>query len=534
MGILQGVSIFGTISEQLFRMAENSFNKEKKLYNKIGENTIKIKGIEDLTPVNCKKIFDSILNVNSDIFEPLRDEKFYYGITVRIKNTLTRQDINVLHSRNNSELFKTRFMQTLEDKLQNNIKEEEIGEIFINTFLDQIGFDNKNKTIDVSKIESSKIASIDNSKKQIVITLTGKNSTDNKVIDFINDENGIKIKSFQWNKQDTFNFITTIKTVSGKKILSSGNLRLKGLEGMDVSKPAEEIYNVFINYFEAYPELKKYLKKKKNNIINTLTNNNIVKDLLLGDKTINDVKGNVGEFLVGIMLEAALINNNENKNIYQGKVQTGFGQHPVDIYIKDMGFQVKNFPGQEQEDIIMLYASHSSLSKASRLQESDKYLSKEEKKQLRCNIVSSNNTEINNLLLSSLSKFMRIDSNYKETEQATREILKQARNMENCFYIVNFRLIPASRLLWEMAQNIKEYRKFQYNYEIQYMFCVDKNETEYKQLPLNKFYDKNKINIFEDAALYFRGIPLKYNNIKLKIEKGNFLSDIFEVGFYNY
>ena len=90
---------------------------------------------------------------------------------------------------------------------------------------------------------------INNSKKQIIITLTGKNSTDNKIIDFINDENGIKIKSFQWNKQDTFNFITTIKTVSGKKILSSGNLRLQGLEGVDVHKPADEIYNVFINYF---------------------------------------------------------------------------------------------------------------------------------------------------------------------------------------------------------------------------------------------------------------------------------------------
>lgn len=531
MNLLQKSPVLDNIEDQLLRMAFNSFNKEKQLYD---NSNVKIETINDLTPAKCKEIFDSILNINSDIFEPLRDEKFYYGITVRIKNTLTRQDINVLHSKNNSELFKTRFMQTLEDKLQNNIKEEEIGEIFINTFLDQIGFDNKNKTIDVSKIESSKIASIDNSKKQIIITLTGKNSTDNKVIDFINDENGIKIKSFQWNKQDTFNFITTIKTVSGKKILSSGNLRLQGLEDVDVYKPADKIYNVFINYFEAYPELKEYLEKKKDNIINTLTNNNTVKDLLLGDKTINDVKGDIGEFLVGIMLDAALINNNENKNIYQGKMQTGFGQHPVDVYIKDMGFQVKNFPGQEKKDIVMLYASHSSLSKADRLQESDKYLSKEEKKQLRYNVISSNNTEINNLLLSSLSKFMRIDSNYKETEQVTKEILKQARSMENCFYIVNFRLIPASRLLWEMAQNITEYRKFQYNYEIQYMFCIDKNETEYKQLPLNKFYDKNKVNIFEDAALYFRGIPLKYNNIKLKIEKGNFLSDIFEVGFYNY
>ena len=86
----------------------------------------------------------------------------------------------------------------------------------------------------------------------------------------------------------------------------------------------------------------------------------------------------------------------------------------------------------------MLYASHSSLSRDSKLQDSDKYLSKEEKSQLRLSVFLSNNIETNNLLLSSLSKFMRIDSNYKETENATKEILKQAQKMENCFYIVNF------------------------------------------------------------------------------------------------
>ena len=113
MNLLKKNPVLDNIEDQLLRMAFNSFNKEKQLYN---NSNVKIEKINDLTPAKCKEIFDSILNINSDIFEPLRDEKFYYGITVRIKNTLTRQDINVLHSKNNSELFKTRFMQTLEDK----------------------------------------------------------------------------------------------------------------------------------------------------------------------------------------------------------------------------------------------------------------------------------------------------------------------------------------------------------------------------------------------------------------------------------
>lgn len=536
MGILQGVSIFGTISEQLLRMAENSFNKEKKLYNKIGKNTIKIERIEDLTPVNCKKIFDSILNVNSDIFEPLRDEKFYYGITTKIKNTITKQDINTMHSRKKSELFKTKFKQSLEKNLQNNINNEDMAIVFINTFLDQVGFDNsKNKKIDASKIKKSERLSIKDNKINII--LTAKNSEDAKIIDFINDENGIKINNFQWNKQDTFDFIALIQTETGQTILShEDNLQLRNLsiEDVDIEVPATYIYNVFINYFNEYKDLKTYLKAKKDNIINTLQNNATARDLLLGNKKINKVKGDVGEFLVGIMLQAALVDNINNENIYQGKVQTGFGEHAVDIYIKGMGFQVKNFPGQEQEDIVMLYASHSSLSRDSKLQDSDKYLSKEEKSQLRLSVFLSNNIETNNLLLSSLSKFMRIDSNYKETEKATKEILKQAQKMENCFYIVNFRLIPASRLLWEMAQNIKKYKNIQYSDEIQYMFCIDKNNIKNSNLPLYKFYNENIVNIFKDSALYFRGIPLRYNNIKLETTKKNFLADVFKIDYYKY
>lgn len=536
MGILQGVSIFGTISEQLLRMAENSFNKEKKLYNKIGENTIKIERIEDLTPVNCKKIFDSILNVNSDIFEPLRDEKFYYGITTKVKSTVTKQDINAMHSRNKSELFRTKLKQSLESNLQNNIKKDDIATVFINTFLDQIGFgDNKNnKEIDISKVKE-KISSTNN---QITITLTGKNSNDTKIIDFINNENGITINNFYWDKQDTFNFIATIQTATGQKILSyKDNFQLKNLnikQDKSIDALATNMYNVFIGYFNKYKILKQYLERKKNNIINTLQNNSAARDLLLGDKTINKVKGDVGEFLVGIMLQAALVGSIDSQNIYQGKVQTGFGEHQVDIYIEDMGFQVKNFPGQEQEDIVMLYASHSSLIKDSKLQESDKYLSKEEKNRLWLSVFFSNNTETNNLLLSSLSKFMRIDSNYKETKNATKEILKQAQKMENCFYIVNFRLIPASRLLWEMAQDIKEFENIQYNNKIQDMFCIEKNNVKNIDLPLYEFYNKNMVNIFRDSALYFRGIPLKYNNIKLKTTNENFLADVFKVDYYKY
>lgn len=287
--------------------------------------------------------------------------------------------------------------------------------------------------------------------------------------------------------------------------------------------------------------------------------------LVLGEKTQNKSIGDMGELLAGVLASY-------NKNIkvtFAGDIDTKNGQAAVDLYIRNkdkqlkLGFQIKHYPAQESNETIYLYRGNVRL-QASGGRQDTRGFTRDENKTLWNDFnqlkhperTETTESELRDNILKILEHALPLFMRYRQrmSDFDTPKFINKFKDtefyhvkfMQNNIYVINFKIIPASRIFWELA-NIQEdsaktppltylfYEDTKATNSDEESSDADQEETEQEQSKTatqkNLFCqyptisDKDMKNKF---YLNFRGIPIFYRNVKTGgKDSSNILSDVF-------
>lgn len=296
------------------------------------------------------------------------------------------------------------------------------------------------------------------------------------------------------------------------------NVMSKGLEAVGDQQS-------FIEYWDSRGKsaFEKHIKNRKKD----------VEDLLFSHTERQKEKGDIGELLMQIFIES-LGENFSAQNL--GDVNFGTGSAAVDVVMLSKsaedkliksGFQVKNYPGSEYNGDTILYEASNQIfyqGKSLRRYLGDNGLNELINFLWRYSKQESTEEEINNiqsLLLKSIPEYIRYSEAYMSEQIKEDEILKDLFTVKNNFYVINFRIFPASIILSFIAsavstkENVKN-RLFFFSEN-----TIDKgrpNQNLIFNSSINGFSES--LNIFKNAgnlndskyALNFRGIKITFVN----------------------
>lgn len=525
--------IDNSISEFFMNLSKESFNKEWRLYSeynkKIKNNSKlnKIKTVEDLTADSCSNMYRIFSGIDENIFEVLRDRRIYNKIAGK-----------KLEAEDDKGISKAKFQKYF---LYEGKKKKE------NTFSNQV------YNIIIKRIDEQTNEIGDAAIREILNLITTENRKEAKAsIDFMNleitenTEDKKIILEFRkknkqlWNQDDTIKVIRQIQEEYNLQIIKKSDYYIIPIEN-NVSED-EELINLFCKKIKnATESIDSYEGKNieieqplKDALVKILKNRGqSARELLIGPKTENKIRGDIGEILVGAFNQLGF----GKTSIFVGDITTSTGQAAIDLYLGKLGFQVKNFPSSEGPNTktISLYHSVNQIS----LDSSDsRNLSKEQQEDIYWNFnnlkkdrkIDESKQNIVTILKEALPNFIRYEQRYTNEEITNNEILKRLSNLRNNFYIVNFRLIPASRIFYELAKSAESVDGF--NATIENLFYENSGET--KNLNINnmlfgqvKKLKQNKNSLLKDFYLYFKGIQLDYRELKLGSGGKNLIASSF-------
>lgn len=513
----------------------NSFRKEKTIYNKIG---IKVDHPKDLNANKCKEIYDAVFNKNdfNGLLSILRNEQFYQKILNLFSSRLD------LITKN-----KVKKIKNLSSSIKTKINEESKSiEALNNTNNNQIFIKTKEITKIIRKALEEMIESDTNSSEKIlydiILEIEKKENEDNYELKISEST-----KTINWNQNTTIDFLTKLSQETGIKIFTEYYI----IDPTTDTKNVVEIKNALLNSIFSAVEQMGIEKEQKKNLENILKDNDFQnkieqylkieegQNLILGPKTFNKIKGDLGEFLSSVLIDYAL----KLQVSFGGDVKTSTGEAAVDIFIKKMGFQIKNFPRSENSsNPISLYAEQFFVKPENN--PNRRAMTGEEQNQLykSSSILAYKNskdqdkneakTMIQELLTKIFPNFIRYSQNFYLDNSLTNNFKK----ITNNFYVINFRMVPASRIFYELIQQIKN------NPEdgsgIEQFFYLTKEQIVYTSTStkinfFESFKDNNIANLFKGknkkpVNLVFRGIQIDYKGLKKGEANGNLLSQSFK------
>lgn len=513
----------------------NSFGKEKTIYKKIG---IEVNHPKDLNANKCKEIYDAVFNENdfNSLLNILRNEQFYQKI------------LNLFSSELNSiTKNKVKKIKNLSSSIKTKINEESKSiESLNNTNNNQIFIKTKEITEIISKALKEMIESDTNSPEKIlydiIVEIEKKENEDNYELKISEST-----KTINWNQNTTIDFLTKLSQETGIKIFTEYYI----IDPTTDTKNVVEIKNALLNSIFSAVKQMDIEEEQEKNLENILKDSNFQnkieqylkieegKNLILGPKTFNKIKGDLGEFLSSVLIDHAL----KLQVSFGGDVKTSTGEAAVDIFIKKMGFQIKNFPRSENSpNPISLYAEQFFVNpknnpnrramtgeEQNKLYKSSSILAYKSSKAEDKNEAK---TMIQELLTKIFPNFIRYSQNFYSDTSLTNNFKK----ITNNFYVINFRMVPASRIFYELIQQIKNNPED--GNSIEKFFYLTKEQIEYTSTSKQKnffesFKNDNIVNLFkgknkEPVNLVFRGIQIDYRGLKEGEANGNLLSQSFK------
>lgn len=533
----------------LKNLEEKSFEKEKKIYEMV-KGKIKINSPEDLTAMNCRKLFDLLSeellpeNINSKynyVYYMLRDPRFYLNMGINSNNAkklsyvVSRSKVKKDKTGINltQEIFKykteetilkhlnTRIWQQLEGKWGNNIEEQII----------EYNKDKKNKNIQKEKLYDIKLEMKDLNNYNIRIGKDGLLWNKNDIVLFITDLEEKIQKTYPdfyiFPKNDYFIIQTNLADLSEEDIYKEFKQKMENttLKMVNIYKDEKKDEDIT----KKLPvEMKSFLENKKLKIISALKKPE-GRDLLAGKKTLEKLTGDIMEFLLNVLIY-------DEDNLFIGDIQTRSGLAAVDNIIRGNGFQCKNLPSKISSNKISLYDDVLTIALNDNV--SDRIFTEEEKKKLfiksaiyQKNQSSSYRNDILILLKKSFPNAIRYEQRAEDFENKdNKEIINILREMANTFYLLNFYLIPSSRIFYELREQLKAELKTSKNTLIENFY--EAVETGKKPQNINYFNSLTKMkttkkkSLFEikKFILYFKGITFDFSNIKGKTNGNNILT----------
>lgn len=505
---------------------EDSFASEKTVYKRLNliNKNIVIQTPGDLTAQRCKEMFNILTNVEEDIYKPLRDRKFYNYLNKKCYKVLSENqiDLNEVVSSELAEAIKKKLNKQLinEDEIRNNLLAT-LSEFFTIPDLGKISI--SNKTI------------------QQMIGKKGINFNQTILKDILKNnitKSEIKIKN-------DINLIDTDTEVKDGKIITTSSYSLAN--STQILEEKNSIYEQFLTNLESAlleyttntksPPLIQYLKTNERFFLQKMDKefSNI---LLEQNKSVTKIKGNLGEIICQMVFQSIFSSYTHTVKNF-GNLMTSTGQAAVDVAVLDaigvslFGMQVKNFPSIEDSRMFLLYSTQSNISNF----KNDRYLTKDDKITIFNSIDDTTNKidldTIKQICLNNLDNFIRYNQQYYDTEQ---DLKLKSLGTKNNFYIINFRIIPASRIFYEILVDYKKQKekalKRQKDFFIKSFYITQTNYSESKDYYSN--LNKNLINSLvykknKDNYLTFSGLKIEQKNLNDKIIKSGKTGNLVQI-----
>lgn len=495
------------MGENLFSISENheiiayfnnlaieSFKKEQKLYNKIWKDGKPPQNIADLY-ANFGKIYflmDEIVKDNN-FLNILRSNYFYDKLVTQI----------ISNSNTTRELIGG---STIHNFIQQNIKEKaELRDSStktrhtINTLRSIIYKLVKTKREDITY---EKIMNIDIESIEVDIKEDSNKNFSGIKIRRRKSKNG-KMGLILWDEEDTSNLLKTLEKEFDISFKETGGFYILDSQKKSLTEGQNNtLVDIFINTLKAkFPksegaqQMIKWLEDKKDRINFRLNQEKDLKYLLVGRKdTMKEVKGDIGELIVNLIIEQALqdhLYENSEKffGTQLGDKNLGTGKVAVDLALNGVGFQVKNFPSFESKEEVLLYHQSNLLYNGKEVylqnKNGNRYMNKENWENLYKFGIGNkevSDEQVLNILKESLPNYLRYSENII-TDISNNKSLKALSELRNNFYIFNFRIIPASIIFSELIKFIEKGTKM----NILNMFYYTEDDS--------KDYDSNTMTL---------------------------------------
>lgn len=511
---------YDSISNFFLNKAEESFQKEKKIYNNFPD--LKITSYIDLNGNKCKKLFEKINGIEDDeVLYMLRDKNFYRMIE---QNFSIKQDTDLGKIQDFD-------VKNISENIRSKLKDKKNFEINFEVIINSI---DSRYTTRGYKILKEKI------EKGITDDIKDNINKELKTMN-IKTEKG----NLSWTQDHTKEALLLIEKEIGEDIFSKEEYfivdpKIEKLNLTNVFKQSMEkailIYQDYIK--EEYKDSNKghhsslsLLKSLRNGKYDKLIEKGFKKDngedLVFSSKGSNyfKVRGDLAEFICGLIL------NNIGETHFAGDIKTSSGEAAIDIYANEIGYQIKNYSTFESQPIISLYQQKLFITNEKtngRVFTENEYfrlytdvnLYKEIKEEYFKNDIFS-------ILQNAFPNFIRYSQNFYENDKV---LIEQGFNkIKNCFYILNFRIIPASRIFYELyLQSLKQEKNEQLN---NYFYIKETSEEEINPLE-NLINSINNFKPWKSFYLYFKGIQINQKGLRLNSSGTNLLSGNFKKSSY--
>lgn len=537
------------------QLAQESFNNEQKLYKEIFKKPPI--SVEQLTRMYLQDLYNVIYDhISKQIFKGEKN-------TFLQSLFLNRKFYEELGERCIKKPSEERISKTLNEFnsfLQNNIRKKGNWETELSVLISLL-------VEDLMKSSNRKISNLhiktkgnNNQTFYIEFEEDGRTIIPRQQFTVEFAKRGIGIL---WNKNTTKDFVEFLEK-STKATMYSDQNNYYLLDPNITSDFLDAFIFQILTLQEKFPEgikdLYAWIKSNYNFINNLLNNDKNIQLLLKSKQDLNSLKGSLGEIITRIIIESFFRNsNNNNNNKNTGQLNMGTGEMAVDLYIKNMGFQVKNYPSKISDTNILLYHQSNLLcqniitknknegTKQWKLNtknlrgdsdlKGNRYMNKTSWEYLarpftKPEVLEDSKefsfSELYKILVSAFPNYIRYSENIVRQEIVDSELAK----IRNNFFIVNYHVIPSSAIFYLLSQSstfknnpIDSY--FYYSSErstdafANHERLIEKEKNKKLQQSLNNLV-ANKDSLSQ-VYFVFKGINI-FNGKKEELKLNNLLS----------
>lgn len=511
---------YDSISNFFLNKAEESFQKEKKIYSNFPD--LKITSYIDLNGNKCKELFEKISGITDDeVLYMLRDRNFYKMIE---RNFFIKQDTGI-------ERIQNFDIKNISKQIRSTLVDKKNFEINFEVIIDSIDSRYTEKGYDILKNRIEK--SITNDMKDNI-------NKELKMMNIKTDKGNLS-----WTQDHTKEALLLIEKEIGEDIFSKEEYFI-----VDPKIEKSNLTNAFKQSMEkAILNYRDYIKKEyqdsskgrrsslfllrnlRNGKYDELIEKGLKKDngedLIFSSKGGNyfKVRGDLAEFICGLIL------NNIGETHFAGDTRTSSGEAAIDIYANKIGYQIKNYSTFESNPIISLYQQKLFITNE---QINGRVLTASEYFRLYTDVNLYNEikeeyfkNDIFSILQNAFPNFIRYSQNFYENDKV---LIEQGFNeIKNSFYILNFRIIPASRIFYELyLQSLKQEKNEQLN---NYFYIKETSEKKINPSE-NLINSINNFTPWKSFYLYFKGIQINQKGLRLNSNGTNLLSGNFKKSSY--
>lgn len=299
----------------------------------------------------------------------------------------------------------------------------------------------------------------------------------------------------------------------------------KGIEACEDKSPKKTASKKFESWWDDSGEEAFKTMLNDTDTINEITN------MLIRVTTGNQLKGNLGEILCGILATVAT----GQKTKILGRTLTERGkQHATDLMIvfknaknnlEALGAQIKTFPSAEEVGEQVFYEQSNQIGDDN----INRYLNPKEDRQKPGNKIlkilikeycknENRYNPLENFLFSKTENYLR----YREGSPLKKKAEAMVENIRNNFYIFNFRIIPASLIFYFLEQslttnNLSDLSKIFYFSETETNGEGEQSKTSWTTLKesLDNIFPQKKgdFSAYDKVYLNFVGLTIRFKGI---------------------